>query len=164
MDTFWVAIKTIVDILIFLFVLYLIFELKNRKKEAQSQEQKITELKELIKSLDQLIKEAEHSSINISDTALQSQKNIQDLLEKMDKKREELQGVGEKAESVLESIKKQLGPSSNSPGQLKSNQDKYSEAYQLAQTGLNAEEISDQLKLPKGEVELIMDIQLQKRK
>jgi len=162
MEPLWVAIKTIVDILIFLVVLFYFFERKSRKNEAKSQEQKVKALKELIKSLDQLIMEAERSSINISDTALQSQKNIQELLEKMEKKREELQATGEKAESVLGSIKKQLETSPNSSSQLKSNQNKYIEASQLAKTGLNAEEISKQLKLPKGEVELIVDLQFQK--
>jgi len=162
MESLWLAIKTIVDILIFLVVLLYVFERKSRKNEAKNQEQKVKALKELIKSLDQLIMEAERSSINISDKAVQSQKNIQELVEKMEKKREELQAAGEKAESVLESIKKQLEPSSNKTRQLKSNKDKYFEASQLAKTGLNAEEISNQLKLPKGEVELIIDLQLQK--
>ncbi len=162
MESLWAAIKTIVDILIILAVLFYVFQLKNRKKEAKNQEQKEKELIELIKSLDLLIMEAERSSINISDTALQSQKNIQELFEKMEKKQEELRAAGEKAESVLESIKKQLKSSSNSARQLKSNKEKYIEASQLAKTGLNAEEISNQLKLPKGEVELIIDLQLQK--
>ena len=164
MESLWGTIKSIVDIVIILALLYYVFELKNRKKEAENQEQKVKALKELIKSLDQLIIEAERSSINISDKALQSQKNIQELFGKMEKKQEELQEVGEKAESVLESIKEQLKTNPNSASQLKSNKEKYIEASQLAKTGLNAEEISNQLKLPKGEVELIIDLQLQKSK
>lgn len=165
MITLWIAIQAIVDLLILIAILFYIFDLKNRKKEEKlNVNLKKKETQELIQSLDRLITESERASIGISDKALLSQKRIQELLDQLETKQKELQEEAKKAESLIEKIRNQLETDSNKNEPVPSEEDKYSEAAKLAKSGLKAEEICRQLDLPKGEVELILDLPLQNAK
>lgn len=164
MITIWIVIQTIIDFLILIAVFLYIIERKNKKKEELGDELRKNELKVLTKSLDRLITESERASINISDKALQSQSRIKALLGQIEKKQEEMQKEVKNAEEVLDKIKNQLETTSNKKNPFQSNKNKYSEAAKLAKTGLNVEEISKQLDLPKGEVELILDLPLRNPK
>lgn len=164
MITIWIAIQSVIDFLILIAVFLYIIERKNKKKEELSDELRKNELKSLTKSLDQLITESERSSINISDKALQSQNTIQAFLDQIGKKQDEIQKEVKNAEEVLGKIKSQLETTSNTKNPFQSNKDKYLEAAKLARNGLNVEEISKQLDLPKGEVELIFDLPLRNPK
>ena len=75
-----------------------------------------------------------------------------------------MQGEAKKAELLIEQIKDQLEADPNKNESILSEEDKYSEAAKLAKTGLNAEDISRKLDLPKGEVELILNLPLQNAK
>lgn len=160
MITIWIVIQAIIDFLILIAVFLYIIERKNKKKEELGDELRKNELEVLTKSLDRLITESERASINISDKALQSQSRIKTLLDQIEKKQEEIQQEVKNAEEVLDKIKNQLETTSNKKNPFQSNKNKYSEAAKLAKTGLNVEEISKQLDLPKGEVELILDLPL----
>lgn len=165
MITLWIAIQAVVDLLILIAIFFYIFDLKNRKKnEKLNVNLKIKETQELVQSLDQLITESERASIDISDKALFSQKNIQELLDQLEIKKKELQEETKKAESIIIQIKNQLETDSNKNDSIPSEEDKYSEAAKLAKIGLNAEEISRKLDLPIGEVELILHLPLQNAK
>ncbi len=162
MITLWIAIQAVVDLLILIAILFYIFDLKNRKKkEKLNVNLKKKETQELAQSLDRLITESERTSIDIADKALLSRKNIQELLDQLEIKKKELQEEAKRAESLIEQIKNQLEIDSNKNESIPSEEDKYSEAAKLAKTGLNAEEISRQLDLPKGEVELVLNLPLQ---
>lgn len=154
MITVWVAVQAVVDFLILIAIIFYIYERKNRKKEEQNADRRKEELKALIKSLEQLIKESERSSADIFNQAFQSQKKSRELLDQLGKKQIEIQNEIRKSESALEKVK----------NQTLTEDDKYSEAAKLAKTGLNIEEISKQLDLPKGEVELILDLPLRDSK
>tara|TARA_B100000315_G_scaffold133784_1_gene123264 strand:- start:11305 stop:11817 length:513 start_codon:yes stop_codon:yes gene_type:complete len=165
MITLWIAIQAVVDILILVAILFYIFDLKNKKKkEKLNVNLKKKETLELVQSLDRLITESERASIDISDKALLSQKKIQELLDQLEIKKKELQEEAKNAEALIEQIQNQLETNSNQNESIPSEGDKYSEAAKLAKTGLNAEEISRQLDLPKGEVELILNLPLQNAK
>lgn len=158
MMTLWIAIQTIVDFLILIVVLFYVFERKKRQKEEQNIQLKKEEIQELIGSLDRLITESERSSINISDKALLCQQQTRELIDQLETKKKELREESKKAESLLEKIKTppKIDPEKKEP--LPTQEDKYSEAAKLAKRGFNAEDISKQLDLPKGEVELILDL------
>ncbi|HJP18578.1 MAG TPA: DUF2802 domain-containing protein [Nitrospinota bacterium] len=165
MITLWIAIQAVVDLLILIAILFYIFDLKNRKKiEKLNVNLKKKETQELIQSLDRLITESERASIDISDKALLSQKKTQELLDHLEIKKNQLQGEAKKAELLIEQIKNQLEAGPNKNESILSEEDKYSEAAKLAKTGLNAEDISRKLDLPKGEVELILNLPLQNAK
>ena len=164
MITLWIVIQTIVDFLILLVVLLYILERKNRQKEGQNITLKKKETQELVQSLDRLITESERASIDISDKALLSQKKITELLDRLEVKQKELQEEEKKAALLLEEIKNQLEADEGKKESVLSEEDKYSEAAKLAKNGLNSEEISRQLDLPKGEVELILDLPLRNTK
>ena len=165
MITLWIAIQAVVDLLILIAILFYIFDLKNRKKiEKLNVNLKKKETQELIQSLDRLITESERASIDISDKALLSQKKTQELLDHLEIKKNQLQGEAKKAELPIEQIKNQLEAGPNKNESILSEEDKYSEAAKLAKTGLNAEDISRKLDLPKGEVELILNLPLQNAK
>ena len=165
MITLWIAIQAVVDLLILIAILFYIFDLKNRKKiEKLNVNLKKKETQELIQSLDRLITESERASIDISDKALLSQKKTQELLDHLEIKKNQLQGEAKKAELLIEQIKDQLEAGPNKNESILSEEDKYSEAAKLAKTGLNAEDISRKLDLPKGEVELILNLPLQNAK
>jgi hypothetical protein len=165
MITLWIAIQAVVDLLILIAILFYIFDLKNRKKiEKLNVNLKKKETQELIQSLDRLITESERASIDISDKALLSQKKTQELLDHLEIKKNQLQGEAKKAELLIEQIKDQLEADPNKNESILSEEDKYSEAAKLAKTGLNAEDISRKLDLPKGEVELILNLPLQNAK
>ena len=125
MATLWIALQAVVDTLILAAVLFYFFERRNRKKECETDELRKKELKELINSLDQLINESERSSLNISDKAFQSQKEVQVLLDQIEKKQEELKVEGEKAQKVLDKIKNRLENCSKEKIQSPSDKDKY---------------------------------------
>ncbi len=165
MITLWIAIQAVVDLLILIAILFYIFDLKNRKKiEKLNVNLKKKETQKLIQSLDRLITESERASIDISDKALLSQKKTQELLDHLEIKKNQLQGEAKKAELLIEQIKNQLEAGPNKNESILSEEDKYSEAAKLAKTGLNAEDISRKLDLPKGEVELILNLPLQNAK
>ena len=164
MITLWIVIQTIVDFLILLVVLLYILERKNRQKEGQNIKLRKKETQELVQSLDRLITESERASIDISDKALLSQKKITELLDQLEVKQKELQEEEKKAALLLEEIKNQLEADEGKKESVLSEEDKYSEAAKLAKNGLNSEEISRQLDLPKGEVELILDLPLRNTK
>tara|TARA_B100000959_G_scaffold184844_1_gene193206 strand:- start:946 stop:1458 length:513 start_codon:yes stop_codon:yes gene_type:complete len=165
MITLWIAIQAVVDLLILIAILFYIFDLKNRKKiEKLNVNLKKKETQKLIQSLDRLITESERASIDISDKALLSQKKTQELLDHLEIKKNQLQGEAKKAELLIEQIKDQLEADPNKNESILSEEDKYSEAAKLAKTGLNAEDISRKLDLPKGEVELILNLPLQNAK
>ena len=164
MITLWIVIQTIVDFLILLVVLLYILERKNRQKEGQNIKLRKKETQELVQSLDRLITESERASIDISDKALLSQQKITELLDRLEVKQKELQGEEKKAALLLEEIKNQLEADEGKKESVLSEEDKYSEAAKLAKNGLNSEEISRQLDLPKGEVELILDLPLRNAK
>ncbi len=164
MITLWIVIQTIVDFLILLVVLLYILERKNRQKEGQNIKLRKKETQELVQSLDRLITESERASIDISDKALLSQKKITELLDRLEVKQKELQEEEKKAALLLEEIKNQLEADEGKKESVLSEEDKYSEAAKLAKNGLNSEEISRQLDLPKGEVELILDLPLRNTK
>ena len=121
-------------------------------------------MRELIQSLDRLITESERASIDISDKAFLNQKKIRDLLSQLEVKQEELHGEVIKAESLLEKIKNQLETLSNKNESVSSEEDKYAETVKLAKNGLNVDEISKQLDMPKGEVELILELPIRNAK
>jgi len=164
MITLWIVIQTIVDFLILLVVLLYILERKNRQKEGQNIKLRKKETQELVQSLDRLITESERASIDISDKALLSQKKITELLDRLEVKQKELQEEEKKAALLLEEIKNQLEADEGKKESVLSEEDKYSKAAKLAKNGLNSEEISRQLDLPKGEVELILDLPLRNAK
>ena len=164
MITLWIVIQTIVDFLILLVVLLYILERKNRQKEGQNIKLRKKETQELVQSLDRLITESERASIDISDKALLSQKKITELLDRLEVKQKELQEEEKKAALLLEEIKNQLEADEGKKESVLSEEDKYSKAAKLAKNGLNSEEISRQLDLPKGEVELILDLPLRNTK
>ena len=165
MITLWIVIQTIVDFLILLVILLYILERKNRQKEGQNIKLRKKETQELVQSLDRLITESERASIDISDKALLSQKKITELLDQLEVKQKELQEEEKKVALLLEEIKKnQLEADEGKKESVLSEEDKYSEAAKLAKNGLNSEEISRQLDLPKGEVELILDLPLRNTK
>lgn len=160
MITLWIVIQTIVDFLILVAVLLYVFDRRKRQEGEQNIELKKSETQELIKALDRLITESERSSINISDKALLGQKKSQELLDQLEIKNKILQKEVKKAESVLEKLREPLETKSEKNEPAPPEKDKYSEAVKLAKNGLNAEEISKQLDLPKGEVELVIDLPL----
>lgn len=148
-----VVIQAVVDILILVVILYYLFERKNRKKEEQNAEQRKNELKEVAESLDHLIEESGRASVNISDKALEAERKARELIDQLEQKQEELQKEAEKTEALIIKLKDQ-----QEPAPQKEAPDKYKEAARLAKTGLNVKEISKQLDLPRGEVELILDL------
>lgn len=160
MTTLWASLQVIVNILILAAILFYIYERKNINKEIQNDELKKKELKELISSLGQLIAESERSSKKIFDNTIQSQSKSQDLLDQLETKQAELQNEVKKAESVLKKINNPLEINQNKENHIITRKDKYIEVANLAKSGLNTEEISRRLDLPKGEVELILDLPL----
>lgn len=164
MTTLWIVIQTVVDTLILIVVLFYFFERKKRIKEEQNAELRKRELEGLVKSLDQLMIESERSSIDISDKVLESQKKIHVLLDQLENKKEELKIEREEAILILDKFAKQLEIIPDEKKSILSIKDKYSKAAHLAKSGLNVEEISRKLDLPKGEVELILDLPLRKSK
>ena len=115
----------------------------------RQQEQKPVDtvrLTRLVDSLGELIRESDRASRNLLDALNERHRRSEELFGQLDKKEKRVIKVVQEAKSVLLSSEATEGSR------------KYREVSRLADMGLSAEEIATRVKLPKGEIELILGL------
>jgi hypothetical protein len=103
-------------------------------------------LKRLIDSLGELIRESDRASRNLLDALNERHRRTEELFGQLDTKEKRVIKVVREAQSVL--LRSENTEASS----------KYSEVSRLADMGLSAEEIARRVKLPKGEIQLILGL------
>ena len=103
-------------------------------------------LTRLVDSLGELIRESDRASRNLLDALNERHRRSEELFGQLDKKEKRVIKVVQEAKSVLLSSEATEGSR------------KYREVSRLADMGLSAEEIATRVKLPKGEIELILGL------
>jgi len=124
--------------------LILVYLFQDRR---QKQKSVVTdELKSLISSLSALIEESDRASRELIGALNQRHRRTAELLEEMDTK----EGRLKKAVRQTEQILSEKGGAEGT--------DAYAEASRLADLGLEIEEIAKRVRLPKGEIEVVLGL------
>lgn len=139
---FSVIILIVADLVVCALILIYLFRDRRRNGNPVDTDR----LKSLIDSLSVLIKESDRASRNLLDAINDRHRRTAELLEEMDAKEGRLKEAIRKTDELL--------PKAEDPGLT----DKYAEVTRLADQGMKAEKISKQVKLPKGEIELILGL------
>jgi len=103
-------------------------------------------LKKLVDSLGQLVKESDRASRNLLDALNERHRRTEELLRQMDVREKRI------TEAIRGDERTILRSENSDPA------GKYKEVSRLADMGLDAEEIARRVKLPKGEIELILGL------
>ncbi len=124
--------------------LILVYLFQDRRKKRNSVE--TDELKSLINSLSTLIEESDRASRELISALNQRHRRTAELLEEMDTKEGRLKKAVQKTEQILS----EKGGAEGT--------DAYAEASRLADLGLKIEEIAKRVRLPKGEIEVVLGL------
>ena len=103
-------------------------------------------LKKLVDSLGQLVKESDRASRNLLDALNERHRRTEELLRQMDVREKRI------TETIRGDERTILRSDSSDTAS------KYKEVSRLADMGLDADEIAKRVKLPKGEIELILGL------
>ncbi len=124
--------------------LILVYLFQDRRQKRNSVE--TDELKSLINSLSTLIEESDRASRELISALNQRHRRTAELLEEMDTKEGRLKKAVQKTEQILS----EKGGAEGT--------DAYAEASRLADLGLKIEEIAKRVRLPKGEIEVVLGL------
>jgi len=103
-------------------------------------------VRKLVDSLSELVKESERASRNLLDALNERHRRTEELFRQLDTREKRMAEAIRKVDSVvLKSESHELT-------------EKYKEVSRLADHGLSADEIGGRVKLPKGEIELILGL------
>jgi hypothetical protein len=103
-------------------------------------------IRKLVDSLGELVKESDRASRNLLDALNERHRRTEELFREIDTRERRLAKAIREAERMhMESENSEKAGS-------------YSEVSRLAELGLNADEIAGRVRLPKGEIELILGL------
>lgn len=138
----WIIVLIVADLVVCGLILIYLFQNRNQKGTPVD----IEGLKDLVDSLSSLIKDSDRASRDLLDSLNESHQRTVQLLEEMDAKEEKLTKAARQTEELL------------SKRQIPEVLDKYTEVSRLADLGMKAEDIARRVKLPKGEIELVLGL------
>jgi len=152
---FWVFLQIVIDaILLVIISFYLI---RDRKRQIKYPFEEINEerLRILSESFNEMMHESKRITDDIHESIDKEKGSLQQLFDKLESKKEEVAQSVREADRLLQELQRPIHGNS-----IKSeiNNEKYKRALKLAQEGLSVDDIAETLELPKGEVELILDL------
>ena len=152
---FWVFLQIAIDIV--LLVIVCLYVVRERKRRFMYSPEEIDEerLKALSDSIQQMIQESKRVLHEIQESINKQKDSLNKIVEKLDRKKEEMDRSMEKAEKFLHGLK---GITDRDVVTADAEQDKYQQVLSLSQKGLSIDEIGKRVELPRGEVELILDL------
>jgi hypothetical protein len=138
----WIIVLIVADLVVCGLILIYLFQNRNQKGTPVD----IEGLKDLVDSLSSLIKDSDRASRDLLDSLNESHQRTVQLLGEMDAKEEKLTKAARQTEELL------------SKRHIPEVLDKYTEVSRLADLGMKAEDIARRVKLPKGEIELVLGL------
>ena len=146
---FWLILQMIIEILLCGIIIYYLYYEKNKKERSGLEKEK---LKTLIDSLHRLVAESEDLD--------KKHQEVLKLWEKIERKGAAIEAYVDYYERELRSFTEV-----NQPGEVSDRMESgvtcYEKASRLIEKGLSVGEIAQQVGLPQGEVELIMNLKRQ---
>lgn len=137
----WIFLQIAIDVVLLLVIcFYLIWD---RKRQGTHRFQAISEESMAL------------FSDSVSQMISESKKILDEAFEKLEIKKKEIDRSTRDADMVLLKLEEAVGGSRNAGDGV---YDKYRQAARMADEGLSVSEISERANLPKGEVELILDL------
>lgn len=127
--------------------LYCFLALQKEMARRAESGKRLAELRELDASLRQLLKDAGETSNKIGREIERKRSLATEIFATLEKEKASLMQLIQELNAEKEKIAAPAVPD-----------DKYSEAFKLAQTGLSAEEIARRTKIPLGEIELALSL------
>lgn len=153
--------QVVADVLILALILFYFFKRKEDRKRDKIIEVRAKEMLLLNKSMGNLIQEAKKVTEDLIGKIDSKQSDVENFLREIEKKQEEV--VKAKPEEPV-AVEPESEPEiEDSPPAVEEEkeaeeEDKYAEAARLAEEGVPPDEIARRVNLPKGEVELILDL------
>ncbi len=150
----WLIAQISIDFLLLTALIVCFFHLKKNAKLLQ--DARIKELLDLRSSLGGLLQESLDVSNKIS-AEIESQRSLaEDVFNEFDKEKNVLTKLALELKSEAKDLRDEINRYDAATGKII--KDKYFETIKLAETGLNAEEISKRTNIPLGEVELALSL------
>ncbi|MDY7033412.1 MAG: DUF2802 domain-containing protein [Thermodesulfobacteriota bacterium] len=152
---FWVFLQIAIDIVLLVIVCLYVVREKKRRFMYSPEEIDEERLKALSDSIQQMIKESKRVLHEIQESINKQKDSLNKIIEKLDRKKEEMDRSMEEAEKFLQGLKRITDRDVVTADE---EQDKYQQVLSLSQRGLSIDEIGKRVELPRGEVELILDL------
>ena len=152
---FWVFLQIAIDII--LLVMIFVYLVRDRKRKPAPSFEEVNEekLNVLSDSINQMIKESKRILNEMHERIEEQKRSLERMTEKLDRKKEEIDLSMKKVDGSLHRLKKDSDETFLTDDE---NHDKYQQVISLARKGLTVEEIEKRVQLPRGEVELILDL------
>ena len=150
---FWTALQGVVNLLLLGAVGFYFLRLKKEEWLRREDEKRVEEVSKLRKSLEQFLVEAAEISDTISRDIERKHSTAREISDTIRKEKLELSGKIKELKSEV----MRMQENSDKKGD-KNAGNKYNKAIQLAEMGLNPEEISRQSQIPLGEIELLLSL------
>lgn len=138
---FWIFLQIAIDIILLFIIYFYLIRDRNRLGGEPSGEMNEEKLEALSDSLGQMISE--------------SKRVLGEMFEKLESKEGQIDRLIEEGDELVSKLQKTI---SETLPKSEESHDKYQQALKLANDGLSADEISERVKLSKGEVGLILDL------
>ncbi|MFH1624661.1 MAG: DUF2802 domain-containing protein [Pseudomonadota bacterium] len=152
---FWVFLQIGLDVILLSIICF--YLVRDRKKHISPPLEEISEerLQLLSNSFNQMLEESRRVLDDLCERIDSEKRSLQQVLEKLESKKGEIDTSIKEAERSLTRLGRII---EGNLAEDEINHDKYQRASKLAREGLSADEIAERVKLPKGEVELILDL------
>lgn len=156
-------IQVVADVLILALILFYFFKRQEDRKRDKVIEIRAKEMLMLNKTMDALIKEAQKVTEDLMGALESKQATAKKLLLELEGRKEEVtkllsEPLPQRPQPAAEAAALATPPTPSSNPEVKEEEDKYAEAARLAEEGVSPEEIARIVNLPRGEVELILDL------
>lgn len=145
---FWIAIQLLIDLLLVLLIFYFLRNIKNRLRLSATRE--VAE--RVIGALEPLLKEADSVSKTFEGQLKEKNGLIKELNEKLDSRIISLNLLLNRSEVFLSSEVRNVAGGSDHV------YDQQASIVELYEQGHSAEEIAGKLSMPRGEVDLVIDL------
>ena len=152
----WIAVQILIDFLLLIAIAVCFSRLKRVVFLKQEADRRVAELLDVQGSLNTLLQESLAVSSNITKEIETERALAEEVLNAFDKEKKGLSRLAQELKSEASALREEMGKYDILSGKIM--KDKYSEAIRLAETGLNAEEISKKTSIPLGEIELALSL------
>lgn len=150
----WLIAQIVLDFLLLTALIVCFSHLKKHKKLLE--DTRIKDLFDLRSSLGELLRESLDISNKISAEVENQRSLAEDVFKEFDKEKNMLFKQVQELKSEAKDLREELNRYDATTGKII--KDKYFETIKLAETGLNAEEISKRTNIPLGEIELALSL------
>jgi hypothetical protein len=152
----WISAQILIDVLLIIAIIICISRLKKIAALKQSADTRIEDLLELQGALNDLLQESREVSNDIRKEIENMRSLANDTIETLESEKKALFQLSQELKTEAKVFREEIRKNDNLNGKII--KDKYSEAIKLAETGLNAEEISKKTSIPLGEIELALSL------